>query len=152
MIENAEKDGEEVFLFSAIKTKKIVLKKYSRKDIQKEEKLNPKFADLWWAWDNHFTDEELKNFFNSTHKIKFILSNFTEERKVKFELKTNFLKYMNQAKGSVKKSLFAICEQKNDIWQQADFENIDTLQFELIDGEYQLSPKKASECTYQEFE
>ena len=59
---------------------------------------------------------------------------------------------MNKASGVVKKTLFSIFEFKNEEWQLADFESIDTLQFELIDGMYQLSPKKTSECTYQEFE
>ena len=152
LIENSEKDGEEVFLFSAIKTKNIVLKKYSRKDIQKEEKLNPNFSNLWWAWDNHYTNEDIQNFFNSEHTIKFITNNFTEEKKIKFERKNDFYKYMNQAKGSIKKTLFSIEELKNEGWKSIDFENIDTLQFEFVDGIYQLSPKKTSECTYQEFE
>lgn len=152
LIENAMKNGEEVYLFSASKSKNIILKKYSRKDIQKDEKLRAEYTEYWWAWDNHLTDDEMMLFFNSEHTVKFINNNITSERKIKFQKKTDFLKYMNQASGSIKKSLYSILELKNDIWTKADFGNIDTLQFESIDGVCQLTPKKSSVCTYQEFE
>lgn len=152
LIENAPQSEEEVYLFSAIKTKNIVMKKYSRKDIQKNESLNTDFAEYWWPWDNHLSESELQVFFNSEHDVKFIKNNFTEEKKIKFQKKSDFLKYMNQAKGSVNKSLYSIMELQNNNWIKASFDNFDTLQFEIIDGMYQLSPKKTSECTYQEIE
>ncbi len=128
------------------------MKKYSRKDIKKNEVLNNDYLDSWWPWDNHLSKVENKSFFETDHTVKYINNKTTEIKRIKFQRKDVFLKYMNQTKGSVQKTLYEIFELKDSKWVKANFKKIDTLQFILIDGEYQLSPKKTTECSYQEIE
>lgn len=152
IIENTTINNTNVILFSCNKTKNIVIKKYSSKDIKKTERLNPDFANCWWPWDNHLSTIELNDFFSNEHNVNYVHNGITEKRKIKFTMVSPFEKYMNQANGSVTKTLYKIFEYKNDEWKQSELNDFEILQFEPIENNYQLSPKKTTACIYREID
>lgn len=147
-----ENNNENIILFSCNKTKNVVIKKYSRKDIQKGELLNPDFINCWWPWDNHLSTDEIDGFFSNEHIVKFVHNGATEDRKIKFKYIDTFEKYMNKNSGSVTKALYKLLEYKNDEWQQSELNDFDILQFQPMDNTYQVSPKKTTACIYREID